>query len=256
MTLSDAELERYARHIVLREIGGVGQAKLTAARVAVVGAGGIGCPALQYLVAAGVGAITIFDDDVVSLSNLQRQTLFGDGDIGAGKAETAAAALRRLNPGVILTPRAIRLTADNAHAELAGHDVILDGTDSFASRLSIADAAHDLRIALVSAAIGQFHGQIGTWRGWRADAPCYRCYVGDAHDADDCDSCAEQGVLGAMTGLMGSFAAMEAIRAITGFGEDSMGRLHIVDGLSPAMRTIRMPKDPGCRTCSDPAASG
>ena len=251
--LTDSELDRYARHIVLPEIGGAGQAKLKAARVAVVGAGGIGCPALQYLVAAGVGAITIFDDDVVSLSNLQRQTLFGDSDIGAGKAGTAAAALRRLNPHCAVTARAVRLDTGNAATELAGHDVILDGTDNFASRLAVADSAHDLRIPLVSAAIGQFHGQLGTWTGWEADKPCYRCFVGDAHDAEDCDTCAELGVLGAMTGVMGSFAAAEAIRAITGFGEDAAGKLHIIDGLAPAMRTIRMPKDPGCSTCGNPS---
>lgn len=251
MTFSDPELERYARHIVLREVGGAGQAKLKAARVAVVGAGGIGCPALQYLVAAGIGAVTVFDDDVVSLSNLQRQVLFGDADIGKPKAEVAATALWRLNPYVAVTPKLVRLGAANAADALAGHELILDGTDSFASRLAIADAAHGLRIPLVSAAIGQFHAQIATWRGWEAYAPCYRCYVGDAFDADDCDTCAEDGVLGAMTGMIGSFAALEAIRAITGMGEDARGKLHLIDGLAPSMRTIRMPKDPACRTCGE-----
>lgn len=249
MSLSDPELERYARHIVLREVGGAGQAKLKAARIAVIGAGGIGCPALQYLVAAGVGAVTIFDDDTVSLSNLQRQTLFGDADIGAPKAVVATAALARINPHVAITARQLRLDTANAQAQLTGHDLVLDGTDSFASRLAVADAAHALRIPLVSAAIGQFHAQIATWYGWEADQPCYRCYVGDAFDADDCDTCAADGVLGAMTGLIGSFAALEAVRAITGLGEDARGKLHIVDGLAPAMRTIRMPKDPACRTC-------
>lgn len=249
MILSDPELERYARHIVLREMGGAGQAKLKAARVAVVGAGGIGCPALRDLTAAGIGAITIFDDDIVSLSNLQRQTLFGDADIGEPKAEVARTALGRINPHVAIDARTLRLDAANAPAQLAGHDLIVDGTDSFASRLAVADAAHALRIPLVSAAIGQFHAQIATWRGWEPDAPCYRCYVGDAFDADDCDTCAEDGVVGAMTGLIGSFAALEAIRALTGLGEDARGKLHLFDGLAPSMRTIRMPKDPACRTC-------
>ncbi len=249
MTLTDPELERYARHIVLHDIGGAGQARLKAARVAVIGAGGIGCPALQYLAAAGVGAITIFDDDTVSLSNLQRQILFGDDDIGQPKAARAAAMVARLNPHCTVTARIERLNATSAMAALADHDVILDGTDSFASRLAIADAAYGLRIPLVSAAIGQFHGQLATWRGWLADAPCYRCYVGDAFDAEDCDTCAELGVLGAMTGIMGSYAAMEAIRAITGFGANPGGKLHLIDGTAPAMRTIRMPKDPACTTC-------
>ncbi len=251
MTLTDPELERYARHIVLREFGGAGQVRLKAARVAVIGAGGIGCPALQYLAAAGVGAITIFDGDIVSLSNLQRQILFGDGDLGAPKAMVAARALARLNPHVAIDARRLRLDQVNAATQLGGHDLVLDGTDSFASRLAIADAAHALRLPLVSAAIGQFHAQIATWRGWEDEAPCYRCYVGDAFDADDCDTCAADGVLGAMTGMIGSFAALEAVRALTGMGEEARGKLHIVDGLTPAMRTIRMPKDPGCKTCGN-----
>lgn len=249
MTLSDDELERYARHIVLREIGGAGQTKLKAARVAVVGAGGIGCPVLRDLAAAGLGALTIFDDDLVSLSNLQRQTLFGTADIGRPKADVAAEALARINPHVAIDVRTLRLDAATAQAQLAGHDLIVDGTDSFASRLAVADAAHALRTALVTAAIGQFHAQIATWRGWEDGQPCYRCYVGDAFDADDCDTCAADGVLGAMTGLIGSFAALEAIRGLTGLGADARGKLHLFDGLAPAMRTIRMPKDPACRTC-------
>jgi molybdopterin/thiamine biosynthesis adenylyltransferase len=247
--LSDAELDRYARHIVLREIGGLGQVKLKAARIAVVGAGGIGCPALQYLVAAGIGHITVFDDDNVSLSNLQRQILFGESDVGKPKAEVSASALARLNPECVVTPKLVRLDDASAAALLAGHDLVLDGTDNFASRLAVADAAFALHIPLVSAAIGQFHGQVATWRGWEPTQPCYRCYVGDAFDAEDCDTCAELGVLGAMTGMIGSFGAMEAIRAITGFGDDTAGKLHLIDGLTPAMRTIRMPKDPACRTC-------
>lgn len=247
--LTDDELERYARHIVLREVGGAGQMKLRGSRVAVVGAGGIGVPVLQYLAAAGVGALTVVDDDVVSASNLQRQVLYGTGDIGAAKAEVAARRLHEINPHVAVTPVIQRLDGDNASVMLGGHDVVIDGSDSFATRLAVADAAYRLHIPLVSAAIGQFHGQIGTWTGWLPDAPCYRCYVGDAFDADDCDTCAEDGVIGAMTGLMGTFAALEAIRAIIRFGEDAGGKLHIIDGLAPSMRTIRMPKDPGCSTC-------
>ena len=250
--LSDDELERYARHIVLREVGGAGQMKLRGARGVVVGAGGIGVPVLQYLAAAGIGALTIIDDDVVGASNLQRQVLYGIGDIGTQKALLATRRLFDINPYVAVTPVTERLDGGNADALLKGHDVILDGSDSFATRLAVADAAYRLHIPLVSAAIGQFHGQIGTWTGWLNDQPCYRCYVGDAFDADDCDTCAEDGVLGAMTGLIGSFAALEAIRALVGFGDSAAGKLHVVDGLTPSMRTIRMPKDPGCSTCGTP----
>lgn len=249
MTLSDEELERYARHIVLREIGGAGQVVLKAAHVTVIGAGGIGVPVLQYLAAAGVGRLTIIDDDAVSLSNLQRQVIYGVADIGKSKAQTAAARIAAINPAVSVDVVAQRIDAENAPTLLQG-DVIVDGSDNFATRLAVADAAYALRIPLVSAAIGQFHGQLGTFRGWEPDAPCYRCYVGDAHDADDCDTCAELGVLGAMTGMMGSLAALEAIRQIVPFGENAVGKLHIIDGLAPSMRSIRLPKDPVCRTCS------
>lgn len=250
--IPDDKLDRSARHIVLREVGGAGQMRLRSGRIVVVGAGGIGVPVLQYLAAAGIGALTVIDDDVVSVSNLQRQVLYGTGDIGAAKALLAARRLFDINPNVAVTPLMERLDGTNAEALLCGHDVIVDGSDSFATRLAVADAANRLQIPLVSAAIGQFHGQIGTWTGWLINQPCYRCYVGDAFDADDCDTCAEDGVLGAMTGLIGSFAALEAIRVIVGFGESATGKLHVVDGLTPSMRTIRMPKDPGCSTCGTP----
>lgn len=249
MSLTDEQLERYARHLVLKEIGGAGQSKLRAAHVTVIGAGGIGSPALLYLAAAGIGRLTIIDDDRVDLANLQRQILFEAATIGAPKAAAAAARLTALNPDATAKSVSERIDAANAERLLAGADVVLDGSDNFATRLAVADAAYGLRIPLVSAAIGQFHGQIGTWRGWEARKPCYRCFVGDAHDADDCDSCAEVGVLGAMAGMVGAFAAMEVIRAIVGFGVDAAGKLRIIDGLAPAMRTIGMPKDPACRTC-------
>ncbi len=248
--LTDAQLDRYARHIILPHIGGAGQAKLLAAHAVVVGAGGIGCPALQYLAAAGVGRLTIIDDDQVSLSNLQRQVLFGEGDIGTPKVQAAKTALTKINADIRVTALQERLTADNGAAMLTGADLILDGTDNFAARLAVNDLCHRLQIPLVSAAIGQFQGQVGTFYGWRDDAPCYRCFVGDAFDAEDCDTCAENGVLGAMVGMMGSFAAMEAVRVLTGFGDDQTRKLHIFDGLKPAMRTITLHKDAACSTCS------
>lgn len=246
--LGDAELDRYARHIVLREVGGAGQLRLKQASVAVVGAGGIGSPAIQYLAAAGVGRLVIIDDDTVDLSNLQRQTLFGDADLGAPKVAAASAAAHRITPHVATDARAERLDAGNAVTLLAGVDVVLDGTDSFATRLAVADAAHGLRIPLVSSAVGQFEGQLGVFRGWEPDKPCYRCFVGNAHDAAG-DSCAEQGVIGAMTGVMGSLAALEVLRSIVGFGEDSAGKLLLVDALAFRFRTITLPKDPGCPCC-------
>ncbi len=250
MTLSDQQLDRYARHIVLKEIGGSGQGRLLAAHVLVIGAGGIGCPAVQYLAAAGVGRITVVDDDVVSLSNLQRQVLYGSADVGRPKVEVAAKAVARINDDVHFIAKRDRISKDTPSSVLTGVDVVLDGCDNFATRLMVNDLCCIAQVPLVSAAIGQFHGQIGTFRGWETGHPCYRCFVGDAHDPEDCDSCSDLGVLGAMVGLMGSFAAMEAIRVITGFGDDPIGKLQIFDGLAPSMRTIRLPKDPGCSTCS------
>jgi len=254
VTLTDAELDRYARHIVLKEIGGAGQAALRAAHVAVIGAGGIGAPALLYLAAAGIGRIRLIDDDRVSLDNLQRQILFGTADVGAGKASVAQARLAALNAEVAVDPVAERLRSDNVAGLLNGVDLVLDGSDNFATRLAVSDHCTSARIPLVSAAIGQFQAQIGTFRGWLADQPCYRCFVGDAFDAEDCDSCSELGVLGAMTGIAGSWAALEAIRALTGFGGEPGGKLHVFDGLAPAMRTIRIVKDPMCKACRGLAA--
>lgn len=247
--MTDEQLDRYARHIVLKEIGGAGQVKLAAARIAVIGGGGIGCPAIQYLAAAGVGTLRLIDDDIVSLSNLQRQVLFGTSDVGRLKVEVADEAIGRLNPEVSVECIAQRLTPANA-AELIGTvDLVLDGCDNFATRLAVSDHCTRARIPLVSAALGQFQGQIGTFRGWGAEQPCYRCFVGNAFDGDDCDSCSEQGVLGAMAGLIGSWAAIEAVRAIIGFGPDPAGKVHVMDGVTPALRTIRIAKDPGCTAC-------
>lgn len=255
--LSDAQLDRYARHIVLKDIGGAGQKKLLGSHILVVGAGGIGCPAIQYLAAAGVGSLTIIDDDVVSLSNLQRQVLFTEKDVGKSKVEVAQKRALDINPDILINMVNQRLTAqhffDDAAAFFAPFDAIIDGTDNYQTRLLVSDFSVRHKVPLVSAAIGQFQGQLGTFRGWEADKPCYRCFVGDAHDPDDCDNCSEVGVLGAMVGLMGSFAAMEAIRVVTGFGDDPAGKLQLFDGLSPSMRTIKLPKDPSCSTCSSSA---
>lgn len=252
MTLRDDQLDRYARHIVLKEIGGEGQRRLLESAVTLIGAGGIGSPALQYLAAAGIGSLKVVDDDTVSLDNLQRQLLFGTADIGRPKVDVARDATKRLNPDVNFSAAPERLMASNAVALLTGASVVIDGSDNFATRLLVSDTCTALRIPLVSAAIGMFQVQVGTWRGWEPGLPCYRCFVGDAFDSDDCDNCAELGVLGATAGIAGSWAAMEAIRQIVGFGSEAAGKVHVFDGLAPAMRTIKIVKDPGCRTCAQP----
>lgn len=243
--LTDNQLDRYARHIILKEIGGGGQTRLLKAHALVIGAGGIGSPVIQYCAAAGLGRLTVVDDDIVSLSNLQRQTLFATRDVGARKVVVAANAVQRMNPDVRLVPIDSRITADNAARLLDGVDVVIDGSDNFATRLAVADAALKARVPLVSAAVGQFEGQLAVYRGWEEDRPCYRCFVGNDPDRPDI-SCADQGVLGALTGVMGSLAAIEAVRQIVPFGEESAGKLLLVDALAFRFRTIALPKDPGC----------
>lgn len=251
MSLSDAELERYARHIVLHEVGGAGQARLAAGRVLLIGAGGIGSPAIQYLAAAGVGWIGVVDDDAVALSNLQRQTLYATGDVGRAKVAVAAEAVARINPHVAFAGIERRIASDDAAALLADlrPDAVIDGSDNFATRLAVADAALALRIPLVSAAVAGFEGQLGVYRGWEPDKPCYRCFVGGDPERSEA-TCADQGVLGALAGVMGSLAALEAIRAVAPFGDDSAGTLLLVDALSLRFRTLALPKDPGCPGCA------
>ena len=246
MSLSDTQLDRYARHIILKEIGGDGQQRLLGAHVALIGAGGIGSPAIQYLAAAGVGRLTVIDDDVVSLSNLQRQTLFTTRDVGASKVAMTANAVQRLNPDVRISPRQMRLDAGNADSLLFGADVVIDGSDNFATRLAVADAALERQIPLVSAAIGQFDGQLAVYRGWETDKPCYRCLVGSDPDQPEI-SCADQGVIGALAGMVGCLAALEAVRAIVPFGTDPAGTVVLIDALAFRFRTISLPKDPGCQ---------
>ncbi|MFN7174872.1 MAG: HesA/MoeB/ThiF family protein [Thermaurantiacus tibetensis] len=249
MTLSDLELERYARHIVLPEVGGAGQARLKAAAVAVVGAGGLGSAALPCLAAAGVGQLTIVDDDCVALSNLQRQTLYATADIGRPKAEVAAERLAALNPHVCILARAERLTEANAAALLAGHDLVLDGTDSFAARAVVNRACVALGLPLVAAAMGRFEGQLGVFAGHLADSPCWACFAGAAEDRPG-ETCAARGVLGALAGVMGSLQALEAIRLLTGFAARPPGELALFDALTLSLRRIRVPKDPACPVCS------
>jgi adenylyltransferase/sulfurtransferase len=246
--LSDAELDRYARQLILKELGGAGQQQLKVARVALVGMGGLGCPAGLYLAAAGVGALTLIDDDVVSLDNLQRQILYTAADIGRPKVAAACERLAALNRHVALNPVQSRLDVDNARALLAGHDLILDGSDSFSTRLTVNAAAVALRIPLVSGAIGAFDGQVALFAGHRAEAPCYQCFTGAATDRPG-TSCADLGILGPTAGIIGSLMAQEALRALIGFGAAQMGQLLLHDGLSGRMRRVALPKDPGCAVC-------
>ena len=246
--LSDAELDRYARQIILPAFGGAGQAKLNDAHIAVIGAGGIGCPAITYLAAAGVGRLTIIDHDHVELSNLQRQPLFTDADIGSPKAEVAADAARRINPHIEAIAITRRLDADSAEALLAGATLILDGCDNFKTRLAVNCAAVALEIPLLSAAIGAFEGQVALYEGWRSDGPCYACLVGDDPDRPGIN-CAEQGVMGALAGMIGTMAALEAVRALTGWGQPLTGKLAIVDMLDRRWREVAVAKDPECPIC-------
>jgi adenylyltransferase/sulfurtransferase len=249
VNFSDDELERYARHLVLPEFGGRGQASLARARVAVVGAGGLGSPCLLYLAAAGVGRLTIIDDDAVALSNLQRQVLFETADAGEMKAERAASHLHALNPHVETVAVPLRLDVDNVDALLAGHDLIIDGCDSFTTRVLVADSALAAGVPLVSGAVGPFDGQVAVFKGHDPALPCYRCFVGSPEEQPE-RNCAAVGVLGALTGVIGSLMAMEAIRELSGFSPSSAGRITLFDAMAGRFRTLSLPKDPACPACS------
>lgn len=251
--LSPARLDRFARHIVLPEVGGAGQVKLAASHVAVIGLGGIGSPALQYLAASGIGRLTLVDDDVVDVSNLQRQTIFTTRDVGHGKAVSARRWLANFDDSLSVDVSDARITPDNAASLVAACDLVLDGTDNFATRLAVSDACVASGIPLLSAAVGRFQGQVAAFAGHLPAEACYRCFVGDAFDAEDCDTCADDGMLGAMAGWVGTFAALQAIKVllagVSALGDSSWGKLHILDGLAPGMRTIRIAKDTSCKTC-------
>ena len=254
MILPPTRLDRFARHIVLPEIGGAGQVALAAAHVALVGLGGIGSPVLQYLAGAGIGRFTLIDDDVVEVSNLQRQTIFAEADLGRGKAAAAADWVARFDGALEARTMPVRVGGDNAARAIEDATVVLDGCDNFATRLSVSDACVAAGIPLVSAAVGRFQGQVAAFAGYLADEACYRCFVGDAFDAEDCDSCADDGMLGAMAGWTGTFAALAAVRVvlegITALGDPQFGKLHVLDGLVPSLRTMRIAKDAQCRGCN------
>jgi adenylyltransferase/sulfurtransferase len=242
--LSPQELERYARHIVLREVGGPGQAALKRARVMVIGAGGLGAPALLYLAAAGVGTLAVIDDDTVALSNLQRQVIHGTPEIGTPKVESAAAAIRRLNPHVALDLHPVRLAPANALELVGRYDIVADGSDNFATRYLASDACFLARKPLVTAAVGVFDGTLTTIRAHERGKdgtrnPTYRCLFPEPPPPGTVPACAEAGILGALTGVLGSMMALEVIREIVGFGEGLVGRLLMVDARAMRFETLR-----------------
>lgn len=256
MSFSSDERERYARHILLKEIGGPGQQRLKAATAAIVGAGGLGAPAALYLAAAGVGRLRIIDDDAVSLSNLQRQVVYRGMDVGAPKAERVRDVLQELNEHVSVEPIAQHLTAENAGYLLQGADIVLDGTDDFLTRFAVNEACHELGVTLVSGAVGRWQGQVATFKSgptktFPADRrlPCYRCLVRET--PPEAETCAQVGIVGALTGVIGSMMALEAIKEIAQAGESLAGRLLIYDALNTETRVVKLPRDPHCPVCGN-----
>ncbi len=248
MAFSDDELERYARHIVLREIGGAGQARLKSARVLVVGAGGLGAPVLMYLAAAGVGRLTIVDDDHVSLSNLQRQVLFGGADIGTAKAAAGAARLSALNCEIEIVPIEARLDAASAQAYVEGQTLVIDGCDNFATRYDVNAACLQAGVPLLSGAISQWEGQISLFDPAN-DAPCYACIFPEPPAEGLAPSCAEAGVIGALPGVIGSMMALEAIKLIAGAGQSLRGKMMIYDALYAQSRVMNIKRRADCAVC-------
>lgn len=242
------DVERYARHLVLREIGGPGQQALSRAHVAIVGAGGLGSPAALYLAAAGVGALTLIDPDHVSLSNLQRQVLFRTDDIDQPKVSRAAHHLQALNPELRVTTHAVGLEASNAQSLLSGCDLVLDGCDNFPTRFAVDLASRSLGIPLVSGAVGRWEGQLSLFNR-TPDSPCYRCWVPET--PPDAETCAAVGIVGALTGVIGALMALEAIKLICETGDTLDGRIMLFDGLTLQSRILRLTKDPACAHCSD-----
>jgi adenylyltransferase/sulfurtransferase len=251
MALSDEELERYARHIVLREVGGPGQARLKAARVLVIGAGGLGSPVILYLAAAGVGTIGIADFDAVSLSNLQRQIAHRTEDVGRLKTDSAADAGRAINPEIEIVTHAERITAANAMGLISRYEIVADGSDNFATRFLVNDACTFAGKTLVSAAVTEFDGQLATYKPRAGDYPCYRCLFPEPPPPGTAPSCSETGILGAAAGVMGTLQALEVMKEIVGIGESLAGRLVIYDALTTSFRTVRVRRDPQCALCGE-----
>ena len=248
LNFSEAEIQRYSRHILLRELGGTGQARLKAAKVLIVGAGGLGSPLGLYLAAAGIGTIGLVDPDVVELSNLQRQVAHGVADLGRAKVESAAESLARINPLVRVVQHREKLDARNVGRLLGDYDLICDGTDNFTSRFLVADACVAAKKTLVSAAVLRFEGQISTFKP-HTGGPCYRCLYPEPPPEGLVPPCSEAGVLGAVTGVMGTLQATEVIKEIAGIGQSLSGFLLVWDALAAEFRKVKLRKDPECPVC-------
>ncbi len=256
MTITDAQLERYARHIILDDVGEEGQEVLLASRVLVVGAGGLGAPVLQYLAAAGIGTLGIIDDDMVDLSNLQRQIIHTTDRIGQPKVDSAAESLAAINPEVAVTRFEERLTADNVEQLVADFDVVVDGSDNFATRYLLNDACYFARKPLVSGALLRFEGQAATFQAWREgdDHPCYRCLFPAPPAAGLVPRCEEVGILGAVAGVVGTLQAAEVLKLVLGLGEPLTGRMLIYDALRAGFHDMTVRRDPDCPLCSSKAS--
>lgn len=252
MDFTEPQIHRYARHILLQEVGGIGQEKLLKSKVLVVGAGGLGSPLILYLAAAGVGTIGVVDDDKVDLSNLQRQIAHSTDRIGMAKTASAKQAVAAINPDVTVIEHNERLNAGNAAGLIAGYDVVADGSDNFATRFLVNDACFFARKPLVSAAVLRFDGQLATFKP-HAGGPCYRCIYPEAPPPGQIPSCDEAGVLGAVAGVLGTLQATEVLKEILGIGESMAGRLLIYDALGAVMRQVKVKPDPACALCSTAA---
>ncbi|MFV3127604.1 HesA/MoeB/ThiF family protein [Niveispirillum sp. KHB5.9] len=250
MDLTDSQIDRYARHIMLREVGGEGQSKLLSSSALIVGAGGLGAPMLLYLAAAGVGRIGIVDDDVVDLSNLQRQVIHDTAGIGVAKVDSAAARIAAINPDVKVEIHRTRLNRSNVLDIVGQYDVVADGTDNFATRFLLNDACYLAGKPLVSAAMLRFDGQLSTFKAHLGDPhPCYRCIFREPPPPGMIPSCSEGGVLGALAGSMGSLQAVEVLKELLGIGDSLSGRLLMYSALETSFRTVKIRRDPDCPTC-------
>ena len=254
MEITEEYLERYSRHILLKEVGGPGQKRLNRAKVLIIGAGGLGSPNILYLAAAGVGTIGIVDDDVVELSNLQRQVCHNSEEVGNPKVESAKKCALRINPNIQINVHNERLDSRNSGQLISKYDIVADGSDNFDTRLVVNDSCYAYEKPLVSAAINRFDGQISTFKAFQRKEgsslhTCYRCFVPNSPPQENTISCAETGVLGALCGVVGSIQATEVIKEIVGFGKSLSGSLFIVDGLCNEFRKISLPPDPNCPLC-------
>lgn len=250
--LSEEDIRRYSRHILLAEVGGIGQNRLKQARVLVIGAGGLGSPLILYLAAAGIGTIGIIDSDTVEVSNLQRQIAHTTTGIGRSKAESAASTAHAINPTINFEIHDIQLTAANAIDLVSQFDIICDGTDNFPTRFLVADACVLARRTLISAAVLRFDGQLSVFKPHEV-GPCYRCLYPEPPPRGLVPTCSEAGVLGAVTGVMGALQATEVLKEVLGIGESLAGKLLVWDALATRFRTVKLPRDPECLLCSSKA---